>query len=285
MCRSQREGGQRCFPSARTKLERAEYAVDEAAARCANIVRESGALNAHHLPDDAKQTYREALGERLTAEDALRAARVEYASTKRGHADLLKRAQEKREEGFQKDATQLERAAEEGTVLRNINYLVSRGHDRAPLVQAGKSRILRTVVSQQAERQREFDTQTRQVAARARQQGYDPDYPDWSGIKPTHVYGSHAPASKGLSIRSEYSVAGVLHRDDGPARVHTNGIREHFRAGKLHNPDGPAMTFPDGVQHWYVHGVRVTQDTHTEWVEAGRPNQTPTQADPAAASR
>lgn len=285
MCKSKAQGGQRCFPHAREKLDRATQKVNQAYADCRAIVQESGALNEHHVPDSFQDQYREALGRRVEAKAQVKTAQVEYGSTKKGHADLLNQAAEHRAKGLTFTANELERNAEAGRMLRDTNYLVSRGHDRSSFEGAG-SRTNRTIVTQQVKLQRQFDTQTRQVNARARRAGHDPDYPDWSGITPTHTYGPYSQDSKenyrGMGVVSEHTVAGVLHNDDGPARVFSNGIKQHYRAGKQHNDHGPAVTYPDGVQHWFIHGTQVTQETHASWVEAGRPNEAPPAVHPRA---
>lgn len=278
MCKSKAEGGQRCYSHARVKLSRANTAVKKADDARKQIVRDAGAMNAQHLTGQAAIRHNEATGRYTRAMTEYRAARVEYGSTTRGHSDLVRRATQERTQGNDWAARQIEADADEGALLREKNYLVSRGHDRSTM--EGTSPITRSVVASQARLQRQFDSQERQVTARTRSKGYDPDYPDWSGIEPTHTYGAYAKASEGLSIRSEYTVAGVLHRDDGPARVHSNGIQEHYRAGRRHNPNGPAVTFPDGVQQWFVHGNQVTPETHASWVAQGRPNRTPERVHP-----
>ena len=39
----------------------------------------------------------------------------------------------------------------------------------------------------------------------------------------------------------EYRKDGLLHREDGPARIYTNGTRQWFKNGFLHRDDGPAV--------------------------------------------
>jgi hypothetical protein len=48
---------------------------------------------------------------------------------------------------------------------------------------------------------------------------------------------------------------GLLHRDDGPARVYPGGREEWFRHGRLHREDGPAVVHANGSVKYYVDGA------------------------------
>lgn len=48
--------------------------------------------------------------------------------------------------------------------------------------------------------------------------------------------------------------SGMLHRDDGPAVVYTDGVRYWCRDGLLHRDDGPAVVYPQGDEYWYQNG-------------------------------
>lgn len=50
---------------------------------------------------------------------------------------------------------------------------------------------------------------------------------------------------------------GILHREDGPAVIYTNGDEEWIKYGKFHREDGPAVIKEDGRNYWYIHGVPV----------------------------
>ena len=52
----------------------------------------------------------------------------------------------------------------------------------------------------------------------------------------THSYFSYDD-KKG----EEYRLNGLLHREDGPARIYSNGIVQWYRHGYLHRDDGPAV--------------------------------------------
>ena len=47
---------------------------------------------------------------------------------------------------------------------------------------------------------------------------------------------------------------GELHREDGPARIHSNGTKVWYKDGKLHREDGPAVIKKDGTKRWYLNG-------------------------------
>ena len=49
-------------------------------------------------------------------------------------------------------------------------------------------------------------------------------------------------------------IEGILHCEDGPARIWASGSREWFINGKHHNSNGPALVLYDGTQAWYVNG-------------------------------
>ena len=48
----------------------------------------------------------------------------------------------------------------------------------------------------------------------------------------------------------------VLHRENGPAVVCTNGHKEWWQNGLLHRIDGPAIEWWDGDKRWYQNGQR-----------------------------
>jgi hypothetical protein len=63
------------------------------------------------------------------------------------------------------------------------------------------------------------------------------------------------------SIKQEYdeytewrNEKGLLHREDGPARVYKNGGEEWWVGGKLHRINGPAATWAKLGRTWYITG-------------------------------
>jgi len=60
-----------------------------------------------------------------------------------------------------------------------------------------------------------------------------------------------------FDILKEYRLDGVLHRDDGPAKIYANGSQIWFRNNKRHRDDGPAVICVDGCRHWYKNGVLI----------------------------
>lgn len=53
---------------------------------------------------------------------------------------------------------------------------------------------------------------------------------------------------------------GLLHRDDGPAVIYSNGMRYWYRNGERHRDDGPAIICPNGSCHWYRNGQLQQED-------------------------
>ena len=47
---------------------------------------------------------------------------------------------------------------------------------------------------------------------------------------------------------------GQLHRLDGPAVEHSDGIKEWYQNGQRHRDGGPALEEPDGTRVWYQFG-------------------------------
>jgi len=46
----------------------------------------------------------------------------------------------------------------------------------------------------------------------------------------------------------------MLHREDGPAIINTDGSKLWYYNDHLHRNDGPASTHPDGDEMWFTHG-------------------------------
>lgn len=57
-------------------------------------------------------------------------------------------------------------------------------------------------------------------------------------------------------VRDEYLEDGLLHREDGPAVVCSDGLEAWYRHGLLHREDGPAVADP-GTHYlaWFRDGV------------------------------
>ena len=52
----------------------------------------------------------------------------------------------------------------------------------------------------------------------------------------------------------------MLHREDGPAMIFSDGSQYWYKNGYLHREDGPAEIYPDGTQEWYINGERHRED-------------------------
>jgi len=53
---------------------------------------------------------------------------------------------------------------------------------------------------------------------------------------------------------------GELHREDGPALIHANGLKEWYLNGKMHREDGPAMICANGTKQWWLNGKLHRED-------------------------
>jgi hypothetical protein len=51
-----------------------------------------------------------------------------------------------------------------------------------------------------------------------------------------------------------------IHREDGPAVIHSDGTKVWFLNSKCHREDGPAIVYPDGTQVWYLNGKYHRED-------------------------
>ena len=61
---------------------------------------------------------------------------------------------------------------------------------------------------------------------------------------------------------------GIVHRDDGPARIGPNGVLYWYCNGYMHRDNGPAIQCPDGSEGWWKHGMLHRENgpaTTDEW--------------------
>ena len=56
----------------------------------------------------------------------------------------------------------------------------------------------------------------------------------------------------------------ILHREDGPAIVWSDGRRSWWINGDRHREDGPAVIYADGSKNWWVNGKKLTEDEFNE---------------------
>ena len=63
-----------------------------------------------------------------------------------------------------------------------------------------------------------------------------------------------------------WSLNGKLHREDGPAIIRINGIKEYFIHNKRHRLDGPAWisSVSSFRNEWFINGKLVTNEI-TKW--------------------
>jgi hypothetical protein len=93
-----------------------------------------------------------------------------------------------------------------------------------------------------------------------------PDYPD-SPVISVHkeggaVHNACGPAwerhYKGDVYATMWFCNGLIHRDDGPALILSDGTDVWYYQGRIHRDDGlPAIICEDGTLEYYVNGVKV----------------------------
>ena len=55
---------------------------------------------------------------------------------------------------------------------------------------------------------------------------------------------------------------GLLHRDDGPAVIWSDGRQEWWKDGNWHRDDGPAVICTSGTHYWYKDGKSYIPTAH-----------------------
>lgn len=53
---------------------------------------------------------------------------------------------------------------------------------------------------------------------------------------------------------------GELHREDGPAVIHSDGAQIWYKNGKQHCINGPSFIGYDGHKEWYLNGTEINED-------------------------
>jgi hypothetical protein len=56
----------------------------------------------------------------------------------------------------------------------------------------------------------------------------------------------------------------ILHREDGPARIHTNGTKKWFRYGGFHRIGQPAIEWNSGQREWWIEDKKIGQTENGE---------------------
>jgi hypothetical protein len=79
------------------------------------------------------------------------------------------------------------------------------------------------------------------------------------------------------SYPKKYFKNGVLHREDGPAKICSDGTEEWYLNGIRHREGGPAIVWRDGSREWFLNGLRHREDgparvwnNSEEWWENGK---------------
>ncbi len=63
-------------------------------------------------------------------------------------------------------------------------------------------------------------------------------------------------------------VGGVVHNDNGPAKINKDGVQSWFVNGYLHREDGPAILYadPSGTCLWYLRDRHLTVQAYMQHV-------------------
>ena len=62
-----------------------------------------------------------------------------------------------------------------------------------------------------------------------------------------------------------YRKNGVLHREDGPAKIWVDGETWWCINGELHREDGPARTWNEGLNEWWIRDKQLTEQEFIVW--------------------
>lgn len=73
--------------------------------------------------------------------------------------------------------------------------------------------------------------------------------------------------TNGTMIWSDHD--GRYHRENGPAIIEPNGVKEYYIHGKKHRLDGPAYIGRFGAFRWFVNNIEVT-DEAIDWLATYR---------------
>lgn len=72
------------------------------------------------------------------------------------------------------------------------------------------------------------------------------------------LHREHGPAKICSDGLKEYWANGLLHREGGPSRI-TPGFEEYRHRGQIHRDDGPAVIHKDGRTEYYLDGKRIDE--------------------------
>jgi hypothetical protein len=91
------------------------------------------------------------------------------------------------------------------------------------------------------------------------------------------LHRENGPAVIRSDGRDEWFLNGRRHQPDGPAVVWSNGYEAWWLHGQRHRPDGPAQIWPDGLEEWWLNGelhredgpAQIWLNGHKEWWRNG----------------
>lgn len=76
---------------------------------------------------------------------------------------------------------------------------------------------------------------------------------------PSYIY-----SSPNVTIYYSDEKKKIIHREDGPAMILSDGSEEWRINNKLHREDGPAYDYANGRRGWYLHGIELTEEEHSK---------------------
>lgn len=80
------------------------------------------------------------------------------------------------------------------------------------------------------------------------------------------LHRENGPAYIRSDGRKEWWQDGKWHRIGGPAIEYSNGEKHWYQNGQLHREDGPAIEWADGYKRWYLFGTEVHEQDVKDYV-------------------
>jgi hypothetical protein len=59
-----------------------------------------------------------------------------------------------------------------------------------------------------------------------------------------------------------YYMHGKRHKEDGPAYIHEDGSKSWWINGLIHRENGPAVIYTDGTKRWFLNDKEYTEDAY-----------------------
>jgi hypothetical protein len=78
----------------------------------------------------------------------------------------------------------------------------------------------------------------------------------YTGDLLTHLHRENGPAVIHSDGSKFWYLNNKRHREDGPAVESGNGDRFWYKNGLIHREYGPALKYANGNKYWYLNGIR-----------------------------